>query len=80
MWDAPNVVKLRKLWAQGLEEFVWERNPLTVPEGSAAVGPVRKRNMPNIVMIDFADEMKCGVIRGLNDLSAAELAALGGDA
>ena len=80
MWDAPNVVKLRKLWAQGLEEFVWERNPLTVPEGSAAVGPVRKRNMPNIVMIDFADELKCGVIRGLNDLSAAELAALGGDA
>jgi hypothetical protein len=36
--------------------------------------------MPNIVMIDFADELKCGVIRGLNDLSAAELAALGGDA
>jgi len=80
MWDAPNVAKLKKLWAQGLEEFVWERNPLTVPAGSAAVGPTRKRNMPNIVMIDFADELKCREIRGLNDLSAAELAALGGDA
>ena len=80
MWDAPNITKLKRLWAQGLEEFVWERNPLTVPEGSAAVGPTRKRNMPNIVMIDFADDQKCGVIRGLNNLSADELAALGGDA
>ena len=35
--------------------------------------------MPNIVMIDFADEMKCREIRALNDLSAADLAALGGD-
>jgi hypothetical protein len=80
MWDAPNVAKLKKLWAAGLEEFVWERNPLAVPAGSAAVGTVRKRSMPNIVMIDFADELKCREIRGLNDLSAAELAALGGDA
>jgi len=80
MWDTPNVLKLKRLWAQGLEEFVWERNPLAVPAGSAAVGPVRKRSMPNIVMIDFADEPKCKVIRGLNDLSPAELAELGGDA
>jgi len=80
MWDAPNVAKLRRLWAQGLEEFVWERNPLAVPEGSPAVGPIRKRSMPNIVMIDFADEQKCREIRGLNDLSAGELAGLGGAA
>jgi len=80
MWDAPNVAKLKRLWAQGLEEFVWERNPLSVPEGSAAVGPTRKRNMPNIVMIDFADEAKCREIRGLNELTAPQLAALGGDA
>jgi len=80
MWDTPNVTKLKGLWAHGLEEFVWERNPLSVPEGSPAVGPFRKRSMPNIVMIDFADERKCGVIRGLNDLSADELAALGGAA
>jgi len=36
--------------------------------------------MPNIVMIDFADERKCAVIRGLNDLSPDQLARLGGDA
>jgi hypothetical protein len=80
MWDTPNVLKLKRLWAQGLEEFVWERNPLAIPAGSAAVGPVRKRSMPNIVMIDFANDMKCRVIRGLNDLSPSELAGLGGDA
>ena len=33
MWDTPNVLKLKRLWAQGLEEFVWERNPLAVPAG-----------------------------------------------
>lgn len=80
MWDTPNVAKLRKLWSQGLEEFVWERNPLTVPAGSPAVGPFRKRYMPNIVMIDFADDLKCQEIRKLNDLSPADLAAMGGDA
>ena len=80
MWDDPNVTKLKRLWAQGLEEFLWQRNPLTVPEGSPAIGPTRKRSMPNIVMIDFADEQKCSEIRGLNDLSAAALARLGGAA
>ena len=79
MWDPPNVARLRKLWAQGLEEFVWNRSPMDVPSGSAAVGPVRKRYMPNIVMIDFADDAKCQQIRDLNDLSASELAAMGSD-
>jgi hypothetical protein len=31
---------------------------------------------PNIVMIDFADANRCRVIRGLNDLSAAQPADL----
>jgi hypothetical protein len=80
MWDTPNVAKLRKLWGAGLEEFMWERNPLSVPAGSAAIGSTRKRFMPNIVMIDFANALKCQTIRDLNDLSAADLAAMGGDA
>jgi hypothetical protein len=75
MWDPPNVAKLRKLWGQGLEEFVWERNPFHAASGSA-VGPLRKRFMPNIVMIDFADDMKCQEIRNLNDLSPDDLAAV----
>jgi hypothetical protein len=79
MWDPPNVVRLKKLWAEGLEEFVWETNPFFVPKGSPATGPLRKRFMPNIVMIDFADDLKCQQIRGLNDLSDHDLAALSSD-
>jgi hypothetical protein len=79
MWDPPNVAKLRKLWSQGLQDFVVHSNPFHVPEGSPAVGPLRKRYMPNIVMIDFADELKCQQIRDLNDLSAHDLAAMGSD-
>jgi hypothetical protein len=59
---------------------VYRENPLAIPEGSPAIGPVRKQRMPNIVMIDFADDRKCAVIRGLNDLTPDDLAALGGDA
>ena len=80
MWDTPNVRKLKGLWAEGLAEYVYQRDPLAIPEGSPAIGPVRKRRMPNIVMIDFADERKCAVIRGLNDLTPDELAGLGGAA
>ena len=80
MWDTPNVGKLRRLWAQGLAEYVYQRNPLAIPEGSPAIGPVRRQRLPNIVMIDFADERKCAVIRGLNDLAPDALAALAGGA
>jgi hypothetical protein len=80
MWEAPNVAKLKRLWAQGLAEYVYQENPLDIPEGSPAIGPIRKQKLPNIVMIDFADERKCAVIRGLNDLTPDQLARLGGDA
>ena len=76
MWQAPNVVKMQKLWKEGLEEYIEYTNPLALPEGSPAVGPTRKRYMPNIVMIDFADDAKCRVIRALNDLSPDDLARL----
>jgi hypothetical protein len=76
MWQAPNVVKMQKLWKEGLEEYIEYTNPLALPEGSPAVGPTRKRYMPNIVMIDFADDAKCQIIRALNDLSPNDLAQL----
>ncbi|HEX5439194.1 MAG TPA: hypothetical protein VFW98_18720 [Gemmatimonadaceae bacterium] len=76
MWDPPNIVRLKRLWAQGLEEHVTYVNPLTAPPGSSANGPLRKRSMPNIVMIDFADDFKCQTIRGLNDATESELASL----
>jgi hypothetical protein len=76
MWETPNVVKLKQLWGGGLEEYIMMTNPLALPEGSPAIGPQRKRYMPNIVMIDFADDIKCQHIRALNDLTADELAEM----
>jgi len=75
MWTAPNVAKLKKLWKQGLQEYVWTRNPMDI-RGGAAVGPNRKRYMPNIIMIDFADYDKCRVIYDLNTTSPETLALL----
>jgi hypothetical protein len=77
MWSAPNIVKLQTLWAGGLDDYVTYANPFLVPRGSPALGPMRKRFMPNIVIIDFADDDKCTTIRGLNDLSPHSLAQLG---
>lgn len=76
MWDTPNVVKLKQLWAGGLEEYMMMTNPLALPDGSPMIGPQRKRYMPNIVMIDFADDIKCQHIRALNDLTPDELAEM----
>jgi len=79
MWSAPNVVRLKKLWAEGLGAYVAAANPFIPPQGSAAVGAQRKRFMPNIVMVDFADGPKCQQIRDLNDLTPDQLAAMGDD-
>jgi hypothetical protein len=79
MWLAPNVQKMKRLWAGGLADIIDYRQPFVVPDGSPAIGPLRKRFMPNIVMIDFADPSKCQIIRDLNDLSTDDLRRLGAD-
>lgn len=76
MWDPPNILKMKALWKSGVEEIVEYRNPLTIPQGSPLVGPIRKKCMPNIVMIDFADPRKCRIIRELNDASPDDWAKL----
>jgi hypothetical protein len=75
MWDSPNVMKMKAVWGQGLADFVNART--TLPStNNLAQAQQRRSFFPNIVMIDFADDTKCGIIRGLNDLSASHLAAL----
>lgn len=65
MWSPPNVVNLKKLWYEGLAEYVGKRTGgLIVPKTS--IGTSRKMFMPNIIMIDFADDVKCKVIYELN--------------
>jgi hypothetical protein len=76
MWLAPNVVKMKQLWKEGLEDYVENVNPLALPQGSPAVGPTRKRHMPNIIMVDFADQLKCSTIYELNAMTPQEAALL----
>lgn len=71
MWQGANVARFRGLWNNGLSDYMDTAIPMLLPDGSAAVGPMRKLFMPNIVMIDFADGPKCQVIRDLNDAAPA---------
>ena len=75
MWDAPNVSKMKKLWGQGLNDFVNAR--ISLPSSNPLARAQQRRSFfPNIVMIDFADDRKCQEIRDLNDLAASHLASL----
>jgi hypothetical protein len=76
MWLTPNVVKMKQLWAEGLEDYMEQVNPLAMPIGSPAIGPTRKRHMPNIIMVDFADPLKCSTIYELNAMTPQEAALL----
>lgn len=75
MWEPPNVSKMKALWGQGLGDFVNARITLPAAHGHAAAQQ-RRSFFPNIVMIDFADAMKCATIRGLNDLAASHLSGV----
>jgi len=76
MWDDPNIAKLKTVWHQGLGDFVNAR--VSLPSTNPLANAQQRRSFfPNIVMIDFADDRKCEMIRGLNDLSAAHLSGVG---
>jgi hypothetical protein len=76
MWTPQGVDRLKTLWNQGLGEYMDESVPLDVPDHSPAIGSLRKRFMPNIIMIDFASDRKCGIIRALNDTPESQFVDL----
>ena len=76
MWDAPNVDRLKKLWASGLREHVEQRFVGRDTDGVPLLGMQRRIHMPNIVMVDFADVDKCRVIRELNDMTDQQIGSL----
>jgi hypothetical protein len=83
MWSTPNVARMKRLWAQGMEDYYMGIQhhdvvnlPLSERAKDAAQGAARKKFMPNIVMVDFADQTKCQTIYDLNSMSAWELASL----
>lgn len=68
MWSAPNVARLKNMWDGGLNSAIMSRvNKYASIKGFGG-GQVLKAFMPNIVMIDFADQEKCKHIFELNTM------------
>ena len=65
MWSPPNVSRLKQLWTDGLEEAI-ESGKNRHRQGLSDGGACIKAFMPNIVMIDFADKIKCDHVFELN--------------
>ena len=85
MWQAPNIGRLQQVWANGLGDFLDDSIPfdlgslpLTDRAKAGVHGALARVFMPNIVMIDFADQAKCQVIYDLNKVSAGQIAQLVG--
>jgi hypothetical protein len=73
MWTPKGVGKLETLWRAGLDESISTRIGKHIDPTSYASAPVLKAFMPNFIMIDFADDMKCQQIYDLNAIAAVEL-------
>jgi hypothetical protein len=73
MWSTKNVGKLDTLWRAGLDESINSRIANHIDPTSYASAPVLKAFLPNIVMIDFADDTRCQRIYDLNQVAAVEL-------
>ncbi len=72
MWSDNNKAGLQSIWQSGFDIFMGEALPQNV-KMTASAGGTLKMFMPNVVMIDFADEAKCKHIHDLNDLATARL-------
>lgn len=66
MWSQPNVARLKQMWEGGLSDAIESRNNKFRKIDGFDSGVTLKAFMPNIVMIDFAEPIKCGHIFELN--------------
>lgn len=73
MWSKSNVTALKATWKSGLSEAINARLPKNIDPTKYSSAGTLKNFMPNIVMIDFADQNKCKTIRDLNDVPANAL-------
>jgi hypothetical protein len=72
MWKTPQVERLQRLWASGVDDMVVQR----IPAGGLGLKVDRywtvKKFLPNIIMVDFADKTKCETIYSLNYVNPAQ--------
>ena len=78
MWKGPNVNVLNQTWHNGLSQSIQDR--ISKDRTACLMGhsPMPQKNdfkcfMPNVVMIDFADQIKCSTIHKLNDVTTKEI-------
>lgn len=65
--------EMKKLWLEGMAEYVDDNLPLYISRNNYGSGGLMKRFMPNFVMIDFADSRRCQTIFDLNELTGTGL-------
>jgi len=66
MWTPPNIQRMRDMWDRGLENAITSRVNHYMNMDGFAGGQRIKTFMPNLIMIDFADQQKCKEIFELN--------------
>ena len=69
MWTTAGKMSLTALWNAGLRDSIDARLASNVNPASYASSGLLRTFMPNIIMIDFAKEEYCRVIRDLNTTS-----------
>ncbi|MGQ0502400.1 MAG: hypothetical protein ACT4P0_07310 [Panacagrimonas sp.] len=73
MWLPANVGGLETIWRSGFDDYVAIALPQNVNYYEYSSGGVLKLFMPNIVMIDFANDTRCEHIFNLNTLAATKI-------
>lgn len=73
MWSDAQRGGLDAIWQSGFDAYISNALPDSVDMMSFSSGGTLKLFMPNIVMIDFADEGKCQHIYDLNVIAATRL-------
>jgi hypothetical protein len=74
MWDPNNHLgDLKALWQGGYQDYIDNALPDNVDALSFSSGGTLKIFMPNIVMIDFSDPVKCDEINKLNNVAGTKL-------
>jgi hypothetical protein len=81
MWSMGNVVSLQKTWEDGLQQAIISQMGRDFQKGvrdrigiQRWPGGIWKAYMPNIVMMDFADEDKCNTVYALNAVANEHIA------
>ncbi len=73
MWNGKNRFGLDKVWLQAVNQYYDAALPRNVDQQSFGSAGMLKLFMPNIVMVDFADETKGKYVYDLNGLASTKL-------